>query len=177
MSIPILIRNSTTEDIAEIQKIYAHHVLTGTASFELDPPGVDEMSARRDDVLKNGFPYLTATRDGKLVGYAYVNLFRTRPAYRFTVENSIYLSADHIGQGVGKKLLAELIQRCEAVGSRQMVAVIGDSANTASIGLHASMGFRFAGVLRSSGWKFGRWLDTVTMQRDLGPGDSTPAAS
>ncbi len=109
MSIPILIRNSTTEDIAEIQKIYAHHVHTGTASFELDPPGVDEMSARRDDVLKNGFPYLTATRDGKLVGYAYVNLFRTRPAYRFTVENSIYLSADHIGQGVGKKLLAELI--------------------------------------------------------------------
>ena len=177
MSIPILIRNSTSADIAGIQKIYAHHVLTGTASFELDPPSIQELAARRDDVLHNGFPYLTAMRDDKLVGYAYVNLFRTRPAYRFTVENSIYLAADQIGQGIGKKLLAELIQRCEAVGSRQMVAVIGDSANTGSIGLHASMGFRFAGVLRASGWKFGRWLDTVTMQRDLGPGDSAPAAS
>ncbi len=176
MSPPILIRDSSPADLTEIQAIYAHHVLTGTASFELDPPSVQEIADRRDNVLHNGFPYLIATRDAKVVGYAYANFFRTRPAYRFTVENSIYLAAEQMGQGIGKRLLAELIARCEAVGCRQMIAVIGDSANTASIGLHASMGFRFAGVLRSSGWKFNRWLDTVSMQRDLGAGDSGPAA-
>ena len=132
MTHPILIRDSTPADIAAIQGIYAHHVRTGTASFELDPPSVQEMAARRDDVLKNGFPFLTATRHEKVAGYAYVNLFRTRPAYRFSVENSIYIAADQIGQGIGKKLLAELIRRCELVGMRQMIAVIGDSANTGS---------------------------------------------
>ena len=176
MNTAIQIRDSSTADMADIQRIYAHHVRTGTASFELEAPSLEEMLLRREDVLGNGFPYLAATRDNKVVGYAYVNLFRTRPAYRFTVENSIYIAADQIGQGIGKKLLAELIKRCEAAGARQMVAVIGDSANTGSIGLHASMGFRFAGVLRSSGWKFDRWLDTVTMQRDLGAGDSAPAS-
>ncbi len=176
MSTAILIRDSAPADLAEIQAIYAHHVLTGTASFELDPPSLQEMRDRRDNVLQNGFPYLTATRDDRVVGYAYANFFRTRPAYRFTVENSIYLAPDHIGQGIGKMLLSELLVRCEAVGCRQMVAVIGDSANTGSIGLHAAMGFRFAGVLRASGWKFNRWLDTVSMQRDLGKGDSSAAS-
>lgn len=173
MNNALRIRDSVAADLPTIQAIYAHHVQHGTASFELDAPDLAEMTARRDNVLANGFPYLVAARDGKVLGYAYANLFRTRPAYRFTVENSIYIAPDLRGQGIGKKLLGELLTRCEAAGCRQMVAVIGDSANTGSIALHAALGFRFAGVLRSSGWKFNRWLDTVMMQRDLGPGDST----
>jgi L-amino acid N-acyltransferase YncA len=170
----ILVRDSLEADIDSIQAIYAHHVLTGTASFELDPPDSTEMARRRADVLANGFPYLVAVRGEQILGYAYANLFRTRPAYRFSVENSIYVREGLRRQGVGRALLTALIARCEANGVRQILAVIGDSANTGSIGLHAACGFRFAGVLRASGWKFERWIDTVLMQLELGEGDRSP---
>lgn len=168
------IRSARDEDLAAIHAIYAHHVATGTGSFELDAPGLDEMGRRLADVRGNGLPWLVAEHDGRVTGYAYANLYRTRPAYRFTVEDSIYLAADAIGRGTGRRLLAALIDECERAGCRQMVAVIGDSANTASISLHARLGFRFSGVVRSCGWKFDRWLDTVLMQRDLGTGERTP---
>ena len=179
MTEPLPIRDSRADDVPVIQAIYAHHVAHGTGSFELEPPSIDEMRRRREDVLANDFPYLVAT-DGahggaRVLGYAYANFFRTRPAYRFTVENSIYLAPDAHGRGIGKRLLLELLRRCEMVGCRQMIAVIGDSANTGSIALHAACGFRFAGTIRSTGWKFDRWLDTVLMQKELGPGDRQPA--
>jgi phosphinothricin acetyltransferase len=167
----LTLRDSTDTDLPAIQAIYAHHVLHGTGSFELEPPTLQEMAQRRNDVLRNGFAYLVAERAGETVGYAYVNYFRTRPAYRNTVENSIYVRNDQRGRGVGRQLLQALLARCEAAGVRQVLAVIGDSANTGSIALHASCGFRFAGTLRSTGWKFERWLDTVLMQRELDPGD------
>lgn len=167
----LILRDSTDADLPAIQAIYAHHVRTGTGSFELDPPSLEEMSARRNDVLRNGFAYLVAEISGEVVGYAYVNYFRTRPAYRNTVENSIYVRNDQRGRGVGRKLLMRLLERCEAGGVRQVLAVIGDSANTGSIALHAACGFRFAGTLRATGWKFERWLDTVLMQRELGQAD------
>ena len=174
-----LIRDSRDDDVAAIQAIYAHHVAQGKGSFELDAPTLDEMARRRADVLSNGFAYLVAESAAagtpRVVGYAYANFFRMRPAYRFTVEDSIYIEPAVAGQGVGKQLLTALLDRCEAAGCRQMLAVIGDSANTGSIGLHARCGFRFAGVLRSTGWKFDQWLDTVLMQKDLGPGDHEPA--
>lgn len=166
------LRTSTSSDLAAITRIYAHHVLHGTGSFEIDPPDITEMSARRDQVLARGLPYLVAEQDGLVIGYAYANVFRPRPAYRTTVENSVYVAATHAGQGIGRVLMSELIQQCEAAGMRQMIAVIGDSANQGSIGLHKALGFQPAGLLRSSGWKHGRWLDTVLMQRALGPGDS-----
>jgi len=168
------IRDSRDTDLQAIQAIYAHHVRHGTASFELEPPDLDEFRRRRAEVLRGGFPYLVAESADGVLGYAYASPFRTRPAYRFTVEDSIYVDRDAIGRGVGRALLAGLIVRCEAGGWRQMVAVIGDSANVASIGLHAACGFRFAGVMRASGWKFGRWLDTVLMQRELGEGFAGP---
>src|SRR5690606_25629002 len=174
---PISIRDSRDDDLGAIQAIYAHHVRHGGGSFELEPPNLVEMMRRRADILRNGFPYLVAASSAegreRVVGYAYANHFRLRPAYRFTVENSIYIDPAAQRNGVGKRLLGELITRCEAAGLRQMVAVIGDSRNTGSIGLHAACGFRFAGVLRSTGWKFDTWLDTVLMQRDLGDGDRT----
>jgi phosphinothricin acetyltransferase len=169
----VVIRDSCEADLVSIQAIYAHHVRYGSASFELDPPDLAEMGRRRGDVLANGFPYLVAESDGRVLGYAYVNFFRTRPAYRFSVENSIYIEEAARGLGLGRKLLEALIERAEAAGARQMLAVIGDSANTASIGLHAACGFRFAGLLQASGWKFGRWVDTVLMQRALGDGALT----
>ena len=141
------------------------------------PEHFRELARRHADVLGNGFPYLVACLDGAVVGYAYANHFRTRPAYRFCVENSIYLDPQAIGRGIGKRLMHALIARCEAMGLRQMIAVIGDSGNTASIGLHAACGFRFAGTLRASGWKFDQWLDTVMMQRDLGEGDRSAGPS
>lgn len=149
---------------------------TGTASFELEPPDITEIARRRHAVLASGLPWLTAERAGRVVGYAYAGPFRPRPAYRFCVENSIYVDAAARGQGVGALLLAELIARCEAWGARQMVAVIGDSANAGSIGVHRAAGFRHAGCVEQVGWKFGRWLDVVFMQRALGPGGSAPAA-
>lgn len=171
----LFIRPTRDADLAAITEIYALAVRTGTASFELEPPDRDEIARRRQAVTDVGLPWLTAERDGLVLGYAYAGPFRPRPAYRFCVENSIYVDARARGQGIGAWLLAELIARCETWGARQMVAVIGDSANTPSIGLHARLGFRHTGCLERVGWKFGRWLDVVFMQRALGSGATTPA--
>jgi L-amino acid N-acyltransferase YncA len=168
---PLLIRPSTPDDVPAIAAIYGWHVQNGTGTFELEPPGPDDMGKRRDDVLSKGLPWLVAERGGHVLGYAYANHFRPRMAYRFALEDSIYLASDAQGQGIGKLLLAELLARCEALGARQMLAVIGDSANTGSIGVHRSLGFSDLGVMKSVGWKFDRWLDVVLMQRSLGPGD------
>ena len=172
----LLIRPSTPSDLPAITAIYAHAVLHGTGTFELDPPDSAEMARRRDDVLDKGLPWLVAQADDQVLGYAYANHFRPRRAYRFCLEDSIYLHADTRGQGVGRLLLAELVGRCEAAGARQMLAVIGDAANAGSIGVHAALGFEHTGVLKAAGWKFDRWLDVVLMQRALGGGDSLPAA-
>jgi len=171
----LLIRPSTAADLPALTAIYADSVLNGTGTFELEAPDLAEMSRRRDDVLAKGLPWLVAEHQGSVLGYAYANHFRPRRAYRFCLEDSIYLHADARGRGAGRLLLAELLARCEALGARQMLAVIGDSANAGSIGLHAALGFEHTGVLKSAGWKFGRWLDVVLMQRRLGPGDRGPA--
>ena len=167
-------RASTEADVARCAEIYAHHVLYGTASFEVDPPDHTEMKRRRAAVLDIGLPHLVAEREGRVLGYAYAGSWRPRPAYQFSVEDSIYIDKDAVGQGVGKALLPALIDRCTALGRRQMVAVIGDSAQTASIRLHASCGFGMVGTLKNIGFKFGRWLDSVLMQRELGSGASLP---
>ena len=165
------IRDSRPDDVDAITALYAHHVRQGTGSFEIDPPSAEEIARRRADVLANGFSHRVAEIDGSVAGFAYFNFFRLRPAYRFSVENSVYVKAGLQRSGVGRALLCDLIERAEICGIRQMIAVIGDSANTGSIGLHAACGFRFAGVLRASGWKFDHWLDTVIMQREIGLGD------
>jgi L-amino acid N-acyltransferase YncA len=167
----LTIRPSTDADVAAATAIYADSVLTGTGTFETEPPDDAEMARRRADVLAKGLPWLVAERAGTVVGYAYANVFRPRRAYRFCLEDSIYLAADARGRGVGRLLLAELLAQCEAQGARQMLAVIGDSANAGSIALHRALGFADAGVLRAAGWKLGRWLDVVLMQRALGAGD------
>jgi L-amino acid N-acyltransferase YncA len=176
----LLIRPSTLTDLPAITAIYADAVLHGTGTFELDPPDLAEMARRRDDVLSKGLPWLVAQErgdaSGRLLGYAYANHFRPRKAYRFCLEDSIYLHPDARSRGVGKLLLAELVARCEAAGARQMLAVIGDAANAGSIGVHAALGFAHTGVLKASGWKFDRWLDVVLMQRSLGQGSNTPGA-
>jgi len=169
----LLIRPSVTSDIPAITAIYGWNVLNGTGTFELEAPDEAEMARRRDDVLGKGLPWLVAERDGRVVGYAYANQFRPRPAYRYCLEDSIYLAPEAHGQGVGKLLLAELIAQSEARGARQMLAVIGDSANAASIGVHEALGFEHTGVMKAAGWKFERWLDVIVMQRALGPGDGT----
>jgi L-amino acid N-acyltransferase YncA len=169
----LTVRASTEADVARCAEIYGHHVLHGTASFEVDPPDLAEMKKRRAAVLDLGLPYIVAENEGRLLGYAYAGLYRTRPAYRFTVENSIYIDKDAVGQGVGKALLLPLIDLCARDGRRQMIAVIGDSKHVASINLHASCGFAMVGTLKSVGFKFGRWLDSVLMERPLGPGDTT----
>lgn len=171
-----VVRPSRPEDIAAIAAIYAWNVEHGTGTFELDAPSPDDMSRRRDEVLARGLPWLVAERDGRVLGYAYANYFRPRMAYRFALEDSIYLDPDARGQGLGRLLLAELLARCEARGARQMLAVIGDSDNAASISLHRALGFSDVGVLRSTGWKFDRWLDVVILQRALGLGDAASAA-
>lgn len=181
MSLPspasaLCIRPSTEADLAAIQAIYAQAVVHGTGTFETEVPSVDEMNRRREEVLARNLPWLVAERDGIVLGYAYANYFRPRLAYRFCVEDSIYLAPAAQGQGVGRLLLAELIGRCEAAGARQMLAVIGDAANAGSVGVHTALGFEHTGVLKSAGWKFGRWLDVVLMQRTLGLGDSAAAA-
>jgi len=173
MSDKPLIRPGTEADVAGVQAIYAYHVLSGLASFEIEPPDIDEMRRRRQAVVERGFPYLVAELDGEIVGYAYASPYRTRPGYRFTCENSIYIRHGWQGRGIGKALLAPLIAGCEAMGLRQMIAVIGDSEHHASINLHKSLGFQIVGNLRSVGFKFGRWIDSVFMQRALGPGDET----
>lgn len=168
----MLIRPSTQADLAAITDIYGASVLHGTGTFEIEAPDLAEMSRRRADVLDKGLPWLIAEHGGAVLGYAYANHFRPRRAYRFCLEDSIYLAQDAQGQGVGRLLLAELMARCEALGARQMLAVIGDAQNSGSIRLHAAQGFRHTGVLAASGWKFGRWLDVILMQRALGLGDA-----
>jgi L-amino acid N-acyltransferase YncA len=161
------VRPSTEADIGAITAIYADAVLHGTASFELDPPCGAEMAQRRAALLSEGYPYFVAEIGGSVVGYAYAGPFRTRPAYRFTVEDSIYVAPASQGRGVGHALLRALIEACERRGSRQMVAVIGDSASTGSRRLHRVHGFALVGILKATGYKHGRWLDTVLMQRAL----------
>lgn len=170
----LLLRPSTTADVPALRDIYAQAVAQGTGTFELEAPSLDEMARRREDVLAKGWPWLVAERDGELLGYAYANAFRPRPAYRFCVEDSIYLRPQAQGAGIGTTLLAELVARCQAAGARQMLAVIGDSDNLGSIGVHRALGFEHCGLLRSVGWKFGRWLDVVLMQRSLGAGNGRP---
>lgn len=169
----LLIRPSTPADLPAISAIYGWNVHNGTGTFELDAPDEAEMSRRRDDVLSKGLPWLVVERGGAVQGYAYANHFRPRRAYRFCVEDSLYLAAGAQGQGLGRLLLVELMARCEAAGARQMLAVIGDSANLGSIGVHRTLGFEHAGVMKAVGWKFDRWLDVVVMQKALGPGAAT----
>ncbi len=172
----LLIRPSLDADLASITDIYAHHVKHGTGSFEWEAPDLAEMTRRRTDVLSKGLPFLVASRDAEVLGFAYAGNFRPRPAFRFMAEDSVYIHAEHAGQGLGRALLTELMRHCEALGIRQMLAVIGDSANASSIGLHRSLGFEHTGILKASGWKHGLWLDTVFMQKALGAGDSSPAS-
>ena len=169
---PIL-RASRDEDITAITAIYAHHVLHGTGTFEIDPPTAADMAARRADVLARGLPYIVAEKNGQILGFAYCNWFTPRPAYRFSAEDSIYVADAARGLGVGRQLLAELATQAEAAGVRKLLAVIGDSANAGSIGVHRALGFTEVGVLRSVGWKFGAWRDIVLMEKPLGAGDTT----
>ena len=170
-----LIRPSTEADIPAIQAIYAHHVLHGTGTFETEPPSDAEMTIRRADVLSKSFPYLVIEDAGDVRGFAYANWFKPRPAYRFSVEDSIYMAHDAGGKGLGKLLLTELLAQLERGGIRKAIAVIGDSANAGSIGVHRACGFTAVGVVKSCGWKFGQWRDIVMMEKTLGLGDSTPA--
>jgi phosphinothricin acetyltransferase len=174
----VLVRPATEADLPAVTAIYAHHVTHGTGSFELTAPSMAEMTQRHAAVLANGLPYLVAElrtgENARIAGFAYANHFRPRPAYRFSVENSVYVAHDAPRRGLGRLLMAELIARCAAAGCRQMLAVIGDSANAGSIGLHRAMGFRPVGVFKNTGWKFDRWLDTVLMQRELGLGAQQP---
>jgi len=172
---PTTIRPSTTADLASITRIYAQAVNHGTGTFELDAPDGAEMGRRRADVLAKGLPWLVAERDGQVVGYAYANHFRPRPAYRFCLEDSIYLDPAIQGQGIGRLLLDELLAQCTACGARQMLAVIGDAANAGSIAVHRACGFTPAGLFKAAGWKFERWLDVVLMQRSLGEGSARAA--
>lgn len=168
-----IIRPCLLEDIPAITAIYAHHVLTGTGTFETDPPSQTDMSNRRADVLSKGLPYLVAVDGAKVLGFSYCNWFKPRPAFRYSAEDSIYLASDATGQGLGQSLLAELVAQAEKSGVRKLIAVIGDSANAGSIGLHKAAGFKHAGILTSCGWKFNRWLDVVLMDKALGLGDSS----
>uniref|UniRef100_UPI004038F189 GNAT family N-acetyltransferase n=1 Tax=Pseudomonas bambusae TaxID=3139142 RepID=UPI004038F189 len=175
MSQSLILRDARDDDMPAVQAIYAHHVLHGTASFELEPPTLEQMLQRRADIRANDLPYRVAEHEGEIVGYAYATLYRPRPAYRFTVEDSVYVREGMAGLGIGQQLLETVIQQCTDDGRRQMVAIIGNSENVASIRLHERLGFRKVGVFESVGFKHGRWLDTVIMQRELGEGaSSTP---
>lgn len=171
---PACVRPGEAHDLPAIQAIYAHHVRFGLASFELEPPSVEEMARRRDALVQGGFPYFVAEVDGRVAGYGYAGPYRPRPAYRHTVENSIYVGHEFQRLGLGRRLLARLIETCTDAGFRQMIAVIGDSDNIASIELHRALGFREVGTFDAVGYKHGRWLDSVLMQRPLGPGRTTP---
>ena len=168
-----LVRDARDDDMPAIHAIYVHHVRTGLGSFEEIPPDAEEMRRRRAAILGDQLPYLVAEIDGRIAGYAYAGRFRPRSAYRYSVEDSIYVAPEANRRGIGRALLAELIERCTRAGYRQMIAVIGDSANYGSIGLHAAAGFTQAAHLAAVGFKFGRWVDSVMMQRPLGPGQST----
>jgi L-amino acid N-acyltransferase YncA len=167
------VRIATSDDIAAITAIYRPAVLSGTATFEVDPPDEAEMLRRFEAITGAGYPYFVAESGGRVQGYAYASAYRTRPGYRFTVEDSIYIAPDAQGKGLGRILLKELIETSTAKGYRLMIAVIGDSRNYGSIALHRSAGFTFAGTIHSVGYKFGRWLDSVYMERPLGEGDKT----
>jgi L-amino acid N-acyltransferase YncA len=169
----VRIRPAVEQDISAVQEIYAHYVRLTTASFEDDPPTVAEMTARWQRVTARGLPYLVAVKGKTVVGYAYAAQFRERSGYRYTIEDSVYVAQDYLGRDVGNQLLAELIERCTALDFRQMIAVIGDSTNAASLGLHSRHGFFVIGALSSTCFKFGRWVDAVLMQRILGEGDTT----
>jgi phosphinothricin acetyltransferase len=169
----VAIRAARDADVPRIAAIYAHHVLTGLATFETEPPDDAEMARRYRDLVGKGFPYLVAEAAGRLVGYAYAGPFRARAAYRYTLEDSIYLDPVAVRHGVGRRLLQELIEASTRAGFRQMIAVIGDSANVGSIRLHERCGFRMVGTMDATGFKFGRWVDTVLMQRALGEGGRT----
>jgi phosphinothricin acetyltransferase len=169
----VQVRAALPEDIPAIHAIYSHHVLKGLASFEEEPPSAAELRRRYEELSAKNLPYLVADFGGAVAGYGYCALYRARSAYRYALEDSVYVRPDAQGRGVGAALLAELIRQCEALGYRQLIAVIGDSAHAASIGLHASQGFLRVGTLRSVGFKFGRWVDSIIMQRALGAGDAT----
>lgn len=171
----IIVRDTEDADLPAIQTIYAGEVLEGLATFEEVPPTVDELLSRRAGILKLGLPYLTAEQGGQVVGYSYAAPYRPRPAYRHTIEDSVYVAEGMQGRGIGRALLSALITRCEAGPWRQMIAVIGNSDNAGSIALHYNLGFRHAGTLEAVGFKLGRWVDTVLMQRALGPGSGTLA--
>lgn len=169
----VLVRDAAVEDMAAVQRIYAHHVLQGLATFEETAPSVEDLVGRRAAVLGQGLPYLVAELDGRIVGYSYATFYRPRPAYRHTIENSVYVEQGLGGRGIGRALLEALIARCDAGPWRQMIAVIGDSGNAASIALHTRLGFQPVGTLHAVGFKLGRWVDTVLMQRPLGSGSAT----
>ncbi|MCM3562407.1 MAG: GNAT family N-acetyltransferase [Hydrogenophaga sp.] len=170
-----LIRPSRDDDVAAITRIYAHHVLHGTGTFETTPPTEAEMAQRRADVLGKNLPWLVLEDDdGQVIGYAYGNWFKPRPAYRFSVEDSIYLAPEAAGRGLGRLLLAELVAVLERSGIRKVMAVIGDSDNAGSVGVHRALGFEHVGTVKACGWKFGRWLDIVLMERAIGEADRTP---
>ena len=170
----LAVRPASPADIPAITKIYAHHVIFGLASFEEIPPDEVEMMSRHTEVVARGLPFLLACeRDGTVLGYAYANLYRQRSAYRFTLEDSIYVAPTALRRGIGRRLLGALVEQSAAAGYRQMIAVIGDSENAPSINLHEQMGFRHAGVLEATGFKHGRWVDSVLMQRALGAGATT----
>jgi L-amino acid N-acyltransferase YncA len=165
------IRPSQPEDLSAITAIYQHHVLHGTGTFEIEPPSLPDMTARREDVLSKGLPYLVIEENGQVQGFAYCNWFKPRPAYRFSAEDSIYLAPNASGKGWGRLLMAELCRAAEAAGIRKLIAVIGDSGNAGSIGVHSSVGFQSVGVVKACGWKFNRWLDIVMMEKALGHSD------
>ncbi|WP_122666568.1 GNAT family N-acetyltransferase [Pseudomonas viridiflava] len=173
MNHDLILRTAREDDMPAVQAIYAHHVLTGIASFELQPPTVEEMLRRRAEVLSRELPYLVAELAGEVVGYGYATLYRPRPGYRFTAEDSVYMAEGMAGKGIGHALLSAVIDHCVQGGWRQMVAVIGNSENHASLRLHEKLGFRRVGVFESVGFKHGRWVDTVLMQRALAEGSST----
>ena len=168
------IRSSRDADLPAITAIYAHHVLHSTGTFETEAPTAADMTARRADVLEKGLPYLVAEHDGKINGFAYGNWFKPRPAYEYSVEDSIYVAPDLQGKGIGRALLTELLVRCEAADIRKVMAIVGDSANTASVGVHLALGFKQVGIIESCGWKFGAWRDIVILQKTIGLGDTQP---
>ena len=174
VSSDVRVRDAVPADMDAVARIYSHYVLTSAATFEVEPPTPEEMVKRFDDLKSRNLPYLVAEQNGSVIGYAYGGLYRTRWGYRYTIEDSVYVDTAHVGLGVGRLLLSALISKATELGYRQMIAVIGDSANAASIALHSQLGFRVIGALPSTGRKFDRWIDSVLMQRALGDGNSTP---
>ncbi len=173
MPADFLLRPTSEHDLPKIAAIYAESVLTATASYELEPPSVEQMTERWRAIAGRGYPHLVAVQGEAVLGYAYAGAYHARPGYRYTVEDSIYIAPQAQRSGIGRALLSELIRICEGKGYRQMIAVIGGTDHAPSVGLHRSLGFREIGVIQGSGFKHGKWLDTVLMQRPLGPGNST----